>query len=653
MPSAEEFLGTPKVSAAEFLGGATSAPAEQPGILQRFWNGLTGKDVSRAGRFGMGVADLLYGGAQIGARMGPEIGGAAFEPPEETRQRVQSVDRAVAERETRYQNREKAAGLSGGFGSEWARLLGNAAAEAPLAAVPGAGATLPARMGLGAAAGAAGGASLPVAGGSFGRQKLAQAVLGAAGGAAGQGVSEIAGALAHRLGQAMRPANAAPRPPQPIAPAVQNQVQQQFQQAAPMSPAGVRGAPDIATQQANRVSAIQSIVADRPNLTFDTPKGIVSGRLPENRAELADAVSQTKTRLFQKWDQMTRETDTGLNPEASTIGKHKQAWAEAQSRIAEAGQNLREANTAYTLAKAQQTSAGNNVYRSNAANAAERSARADVQKATWQLELANRTAEIARADLRKPWVDLKPIAAELQRFADDDGLKLTPGSEGVVNYAKQQAAKYAEEEAGSPRAVQQAITKANASLESFYKNPSYESAARAGVDAMVANQLRRGLDQTIAKVTGPGYQQLKLQYGALSAIEKDTARAAVRALGNSPDARFIEGLTGVGSTEELLRGLASLRLEPIMRGVMIRAARELNRIYNSPDRAVQQMFRAAERNQRIGQAGFAGPALAGALAGESAVQDRPRVGSRGPYGGTITGTSTIRRDIPEAAGATP
>lgn len=193
------FTRKDKASAAEKRMPEPAQP--EGGFLDRLWNGITGKDVSRAGRVGMGLADPLFGGAQIGARMGPEEGGAAFANYDELTKRKQAVDQAVQQRQQAYTANRQAANPGQKLGTDWYRLLGNIGAQAPLAAaIPaGAGAGLGTRLALGGAAGALGGNQAPVTNlQNFGRQKIGQMALG---GALGAGL----GAGAHVLGGAMEP----------------------------------------------------------------------------------------------------------------------------------------------------------------------------------------------------------------------------------------------------------------------------------------------------------------------------------------------------------------------------------------------------------------------------------------------------------------
>jgi hypothetical protein len=186
------------------------------GFWTRMWHGLRGADVSRAGRFGMGVADPAYGAAQIGARMPSGQGGGLMtlgtgldeqinlDQPH-TLPNAADVDRTVQQREQSYRQREQTAGLGGGPASEWPRLLGNVVGTAPLTAATGtaAPATMGGRLAVGTALGAAGGLLEPAAGEKedYWTQKEKQLAAGAAAGIAASAAGSAAGrVLAPRLG---------------------------------------------------------------------------------------------------------------------------------------------------------------------------------------------------------------------------------------------------------------------------------------------------------------------------------------------------------------------------------------------------------------------------------------------------------------------
>lgn len=144
--------------------------------------------MSRAEKFATGATDMIHGGAQLLTQMLPDSvvktgdrvnnwladkTGLVARLPEG------GVDQQVRQREADYQAKRAAAGESGIDG--W-RVAGNILPSLALPAV--AAKTLPARIALGATAGAGFNALTPVTSGDFGEEKRSQIKTGAAFGAA-------------------------------------------------------------------------------------------------------------------------------------------------------------------------------------------------------------------------------------------------------------------------------------------------------------------------------------------------------------------------------------------------------------------------------------------------------------------------------------
>jgi hypothetical protein len=203
--------------------------------------------------------------------------------------------------------------------------------------------------------------------------------------------------------------------------------------------------------------------------------------------------------------------------------------------------------------------------------------------------------EIAAID-----VPLNNAAAELTTIANDKVTNtLNPK---IAKYAKTKAAALSEAQNFTPVEAQKAIQQLNESLDAFYKNPSYKTANRAGVDAMVANILRTNLDGAITSSVGPGYQALKNEYGSLSAIEKHVARGAQRVANKEPGGGIFGRLADVASAEEVLRGLVYLNPHAMTSGILLKAVSSITNWFRSPNRAVSRIFDTAEKVKNAGQA---------------------------------------------------
>jgi hypothetical protein len=167
------------------IGGfRRSAPPPNTSRVAALWQGLL-----RGGR------DILEGGAQIGARMGPEEGAAAFTNPADLAARRQAVDQSAQQSNQAYQ--QNPARQAHPFIAGASRLAGNVAPSLLPMGIPGgaslsklpsaAGAAARALAGLGDAARFAGGA-----GGAM-RSGLGRLASGAATGAATAGMQPVTG----------------------------------------------------------------------------------------------------------------------------------------------------------------------------------------------------------------------------------------------------------------------------------------------------------------------------------------------------------------------------------------------------------------------------------------------------------------------------
>lgn len=187
-------------------------------------------------------------------------------------------------------------------------------------------------------------------------------------------------------------------------------------------------------------------------------------------------------------------------------------------------------------------------------------------------------------------IDLNPISQELKTISNNK--VINDISPNIAKYAEERSTAFANRGTYSPMEAQDAIAHLNQGLEAFYKNPTYENASKASVDSMIANRLRRGLDETIENAVGPGYQQLKNTYGALSAIEKDVAQKAI------VDARKnIKGLidfSDIFSGSQVIYGILQTNPSIIGAGATAKMIASIYRHWNNPNRIIKNMFGSVE-----------------------------------------------------------
>lgn len=197
------------------------------------------------------------------------------------------------------------------------------------------------------------------------------------------------------------------------------------------------------------------------------------------------------------------------------------------------------------------------------------------------------SAKAAAAGEQGAQVELSNVAKELRSMADN--VVLQDKDPGLVAKIAQKADLLEKRGMYTPEQAQEAIKMYNDSLEAFYKNPSYDSASTAAVDAMIANNLRSSLDNAVESMTGAGYQELKNTYGALKSIEKDVSkRALVDARKNAKGLLdFTDIATGAGAVNALLSMNPAQMASAATAGVI----KKLYKHLNDPNQIVKSLFK--------------------------------------------------------------
>jgi len=187
-------------------------------------------------------------------------------------------------------------------------------------------------------------------------------------------------------------------------------------------------------------------------------------------------------------------------------------------------------------------------------------------------------------------LDTKKTANELSSFLDDPVTKdLSPE---IAKYADVRAEALFKRGSYTPEQAEQAIASLNNSLKAFYRNPTFDSASKAAVDSMIANNFRQNLDEIITGATGAQYQELKNVYGALKTIEKDVAQRAI-----VEGRKAVKGLidfTDIFSAGDLAAGLATMEPVFFAKAAAQKAVKEWFKWKNTPDNIIKKMFGQAD-----------------------------------------------------------
>lgn len=141
-----------------------------------------------------------------------------------------------------------------------------------------------------------------------------------------------------------------------------------------------------------------------------------------------------------------------------------------------------------------------------------------------------------------------------------------------------------------PLIIQSRIKDLNRTLNGYYAGRVDK--AKAELDASVANLMRSQLDNSIEKMTGGRYQDLKNAYGALKSVEKDVNHQAIVSMRAAPKNVF--DLVDVFSGGKIVLGILQGNPAEIAAGITQTGMKNIFKRLNSPDRAVKIMFKNAD-----------------------------------------------------------
>lgn len=186
----------------------------------------------------------------------------------------------------------------------------------------------------------------------------------------------------------------------------------------------------------------------------------------------------------------------------------------------------------------------------------------------------------------KQLIDPKPIIRQLRIFSKNKSVNLV--SPGAAKYADEVAARLANYGTDTAQGIQDTIAMFNANLKSFYQNPSYSSASKAQVDALVANNLRRKLDKMITRATGKGYRELKEQYGALIAIEREVNHRAI--IDARKNVKGLVDFSDIYSGAQAVHAIATQNPALYASAATAKGIARYYKMLNDPNNVVKKMF---------------------------------------------------------------
>lgn len=190
-------------------------------------------------------------------------------------------------------------------------------------------------------------------------------------------------------------------------------------------------------------------------------------------------------------------------------------------------------------------------------------------------------------------VDQSPIVRNLLSVSNDPVTMTHFPSK--AEYARQMAERIILNPDLSTADAERAIRLYNSKLTAHYTNPLASEVGHAAVDDIIVKGLRRGLDRTVETVTGPGYQDLKNEYGALKEIQRDVVKATGVESRKQTGGGLLGRLGDIATIGELMHGVATLNPHAFVGAAGIKLATKMVERARMPNRAVKKMFEAAEK----------------------------------------------------------
>jgi len=186
-------------------------------------------------------------------------------------------------------------------------------------------------------------------------------------------------------------------------------------------------------------------------------------------------------------------------------------------------------------------------------------------------------------------VPTNKIILELDNALSDGRGRLARLSPALANEVDRLSNLYKDIGTFTPKEAQGEIAALNESLQAFYKNPSPETVGKAYINSLVANNLRKNLDNAIQGATNSRYQALKNSYGSLSEIEKDVSKAFFKEAQRTSSGLVVD-FGNVFSSTAALQGIftanPSLALAAGTGKIVVDIAKKLR----DPSRLVKNMF---------------------------------------------------------------
>jgi hypothetical protein len=183
-------------------------------------------------------------------------------------------------------------------------------------------------------------------------------------------------------------------------------------------------------------------------------------------------------------------------------------------------------------------------------------------------------------------LNVNDIVKELEKIQIRKDIRAASPETAV--YAKKKIADLQDIGELSAAEAQDTIKVLNSKLQAFYKNPSHADAGTVAVDKLIADKLRTQIDDAIKAATGKEYGQLKREYGALSAIERDVNRRMIVDL--RKNAKGLADFSDMFSGAQAVYSVVSQNPASFAAAVTTKGISRLIKSANDPNKAIEKMF---------------------------------------------------------------
>lgn len=184
-------------------------------------------------------------------------------------------------------------------------------------------------------------------------------------------------------------------------------------------------------------------------------------------------------------------------------------------------------------------------------------------------------------------LNVNDIIKELEKIQIRKDIRAASPETAV--YAKKKIADLQEIGELSATEAQDTIKVLNSKLQAFYKNPSHADAGTVAVDKLIADKLRTQIDDAIRAATGQEYGQLKREYGALSAIERDVNRRMIVDL--RKNAKGLADFSDMFSGAQAVASVVSQSPGAFAAAVTTKGISKWIKSANDPNKAIEKMFK--------------------------------------------------------------